>query len=384
MRELTQEEVISISRSRAINETEMCKRMYAAFNSDPIIVMLRNFIKPALEDFCAIAKAHGGRAELLWVNVMRKESNLAVWRYAGANKLKNNTDSLARVIQNSNLWTASDCSDLIRLFGAFVEDKALLDRGIIQRNVENSRKERRPGPGFNKKGPGPQRAREPDHYYEKGNQTKLPHIQAGHKAALAHRRVRGRFAGFEKCTLKDCSTVKRIDSVFGLAEGCGISGTTADSIFFMQHVGDFLADMEENIGTNNMPFIQLLPMATMGSQGHHTVLECALTLTLNNIVDYRVGFYNSLKPLQGTFPDALQRIFRVAEEDCRNRHILCFWNTERPSPRLEGVHLNQRHEIERLKNACLMNEVFRNTFNFLPVMHTRDDLYDLPVFRNLF
>ena len=380
MRKLSHNEVIEISKDRAINETEMCKKMYTAFNSDPIIVMLRNFIKPAIEDFCVRAKAHGGRAELLWINVMRKESKLLVWRFAGANKQKN-TDALERVIQNSNLWTASDCSDLIRLFGAFVENKALLGHGIIEKNVENSRKGKRPGPGYIDEGPGPQRARERNHYYEKGDQTKLPHIQAAHHSALRHRRVPGGFAGYNKCTLKDCSTVKRIDSVFGLAEGCGISGTTADSIFFMQHVSDFLAGMQENIGTTNMPFIQLLPLATMGAQGHHTVLECALTLTLNNIINYKVGFYRSLKPLRGTYPDSLRTVFQAAEKDSKNKHILSFWNSNRS--KLEGLHFNTRQDIDRLEKACLMNENFRNKFNFLPVKHTYEDLYDIPVFRNL-
>lgn len=376
---LDNNEVLRIAWGRAINETEMCKRMYHAFNSDPIIVMLRQFIRTPLEDFCARAKAHGGRAELLWVNIMRSESNLAVWRHGGANRLKN-TDTLARVIRNSDQWTASDCSDLIRLFGAFVEDKALLNRGIIQRNVEEARMSKRPGPGFNTKGPDAQRARERGHFYEQGNQTQLPQTSGPHHATLAHKRAPG-FSGYAKCTLKDCSTVKRIDAVFGLAEGCGISGTTADSIFFMTHVSDFLGDMEENIGTNNLPFIQLLPMATMGSQGHHTVLECALTLTLNHLVDYRLGFYSSLRPRQGTFPDSLRRIFKTTEEDRRNKHMICYWNPQRTE--LEGVHFDQPREIERLKQTCLMNENFRNMFNFLPVKHTRADLMDIPVFRNL-
>lgn len=98
-------------------------------------------------------------------------------------------------------------------------------------------------------------------------------------------------------------------------------------MFFMQHVGDFLARMDEGIGINNLPFIQLLPLATMGSQGHHTVLECSLTLTLN--------------------------------------------------------HLAEDRDIGTLRNIVLMNETFRNKFNYLPVKHTFQDLIDARIFEGL-
>ena len=50
---------------------------------------------------------------------------------------------------------------------------------------------------------------------------------------------------------------------------------------------------------------------------------------------------------------------------------------------LEGVHLDRDHEIAQLRQTCLVDEKFRNTFNFLPIKYTRDDLYDLDMFGNL-
>lgn len=379
MQPLNHNEVIHLAGIRAVNEMDMCKRLYDTFDSEPIITMLRLFIRPPLEDFCVRAKAHGGRAELLWVNVMRSERNLSVWRHRGGKVIA--VDALANVIRNSDHWTASDCSDLIRLFGAFVENGALLDRGILEEGTDTAREAKRPGPGFRDTGPGPERARDRDGYYTKGEQTPLPHIMTAHHAALANRRVPGGFAGAGKCTLKDGSTVKRIDSVFGLAEGCGISGTTADSIFFMQHVGDFLARMDEGIGINNLPFVQLLPLATMGSQGHHTVLECALTLTLNDLVAYRVGFYGTLVPIDGTVPQAIRNTLEAAERTGRDKHMICWWNAQRTE--LEGIRLDRDLEIGTLRNIVLMNENFRNKFNFLPVKHTQQDLIDAGIFRDL-
>ena len=40
----------------------------------------------------------------------------------------------------------------------------------------------------------------------------------------------------------------------------------------------------------------LLPVASMGYQGHHTILECAVTLTINDYIDYHLGLYTTLLP----------------------------------------------------------------------------------------
>jgi hypothetical protein len=379
MQPLNHNEIINLAALRAFNETDLCKRLYDTFNSDPIITMLRNFIRVPIEDFCVRA-SYAGLDEILWVGVMRSESKLGVWRFADQGRLKG-TRALEQVVENSYQWTASDCSDLIRLFGAFVENEALLDRGHIAGGTNLARKAKRPGAAFIDKGSGAQRARSRGGYYSLGEETPLPHIGSAHHAVLTSRRVPGGFAGFERCTLKDGSTVKRIDSVFGLAEGCGISGTTADSMFFMGHVGDFLAMMDEGIGVNNLPFIQLLPLATMGSQGHHTVLECALTLTLNDLAAYRVGFYSTLAPTHGTVPQAIRTTLDAAERTGRDKHMICWWNSQRTE--LEGIRLDNDIEIGTLRRLVLMNETFRNKFNFLPIKHTEQDLIDARIFEGL-
>jgi hypothetical protein len=45
-----------------------------------------------------------------------------------------------------------------------------------------------------------------------------------------------------------------------------------------------------------LPLLYLLPVAAMVSHYHHTILECAMTQTLNGEIDYAVGFYTSLIP----------------------------------------------------------------------------------------
>lgn len=56
---------VRLAAMRAFNETNLCKKLYAAFDSEPIITMLRKFIKVPIEDFCVRTKAHDGRFHVL-------------------------------------------------------------------------------------------------------------------------------------------------------------------------------------------------------------------------------------------------------------------------------------------------------------------------------
>ena len=270
--------------------------------------------------------------------------------------------NLIKVLDHSYEWTASDCGDLMRLFGGIIEDTTLQDLGLVGTDVEEFRRQQRVGPGFGRD----QRSRETTGY-----NPNLPHIAEAHKAVLKFKRAKG-FSGFSNVTLNDNSTVKKIDSTFGLAEGCDIFGTTADSIFFFRHVNAFINGLPEMIPNDFIPIIQLLPMATMASQGHHTILECALTLTLNRIIKYRICFYTTLMPT-GMINGTLQGIFNVAEKDVRNKHILCFWNNNR----LQGIQYDQSQEINLLKNACLTDESFRSQFVRLPLRPTKTKLFSV-------
>ncbi len=364
MRSIDAKEVIRISRSRAILETELCKRMYFIFDSSPIIKQLRNLVAIAIEQICALGLANKGSAELLWNNAIRQAgANLAIWPlYAGTTSMLT-VKNLIKVLNKSNQWTASDCGDLMRLFGGIIEDKTLQTRGLVGKAVEDFRRKQRVGPGFGDD----QRSRTGGGYA-----PNLPHISAAHNAALEFKRAKG-FSGFAKITLNDKSTVKKIDSTFGLAEGCDISGTTADALFFFRHVNVFIDGLPEMIPNELLPVIQLLPMATMASQGHHTILECGLTLTLNKVIDYRIGFYTTLMPT-GSTNGTLQGIFNAAEKDARNKHILCFWDNNE----LQGIHYDTSEELNLLKAASLTNETFRSQFVSLPLKPSKTQLFAVP------
>jgi len=111
--------------------------------------------------------------------------------------------------------------------------------------------------------------------------------------------------------LDEASSIKQIDRMFGLMKGADISGTTADTVFAIEalwyhfHAGTMksggewtdkkiAAWMEDALRIKEV--LYLLPLVTMTYQVHHTLLECAFTLSINDYIDYSVGVYTSLVP----------------------------------------------------------------------------------------
>jgi hypothetical protein len=124
-----------------------------------------------------------------------------------------------------------------------------------------------------------------------------------------------------------------MDRMFGLPRGADISGTTADSIFALDRT--FTTEFEEteqefeNI-RDSLPLLQLLPLVTMVYAQHHTLLECAFTLTLNGYIDYSIGYYTTLWPNQiakGPKTSVQKRIFDILtifERDRQNIRMMIY------------------------------------------------------------
>lgn len=118
-------------------------------------------------------------------------------------------------------------------------------------------------------------------------------------------------ARFRGMAVKEASTNKDMKSIVGRMErmfgypimGADISGTTADSAYFVQRFGASIAMIPAMACQKALvegkldPIFHLLPVATIVAFGHHHLLETALTLTLKKIVDdYKVGMYGTLRP----------------------------------------------------------------------------------------
>lgn len=369
MKRLTHREIVSYSTNRAIVETQLCTEMYRLYDRPALLHPIRMVVSLAIEQILGMMQFKSLQGKVSWDGAIKKAgANLAVWRLAGS-KPRETAAGLMQVWENEAQWTADDCGDLIRLFGGLIEDKSLHGQAVDS-SVNDDREAKR-AYGFGSD----ERSRSTAGFNES-----IAHIGQAHKAVLSAKRVQGGFSGIEKISLTEKSTVKKIDSAYGLAEGCDISGTTADSIFFFDHVNTFIKGLPEAIPSDVLPAIQLFPMATMGSQGHHTVLECALTLTQNKIIDYRVGFYTTLMP-SGVKNPSLQSLFSRYENDSRNAHMLCWWDDT--YSKLSGVKFESPHELQLLKQSSLADPSLLRDFKMLRPRASRRELLGLTRYREL-
>jgi hypothetical protein len=369
MKRMTQNEVIACSKARAIMETQLCTEMYGLYNGNAILGPIRSVVSLAIEQILALMQFNSVKGKVNWDAAIKKAgAHLAVWRLSG-NAAKETAAGLAKVWESAAQWTADDCGDLIRLFGGLVEDTTLHGQAVDP-SVNKARDDKRKF-GFGKD----ERSRTTD-----GFSQSVAHIGQAHLSVLSAKRVQGGFSGIEKISLTEKSTVKKIDCAYGLAEGCDISGTTADSIFFFDHVNKFITGLPEAIPPDCLPVIQLFPMATMASQGHHTVLECALTLTQNELIKYRVGFYSTLMP-EGSNNELLARLFRKYEHDPRNVHMLCWWDDN--GTRLGGVRFDKPFEVQMLKQGSLADPQLLKDFKALGPKSSKAQILNMARYNTL-
>jgi hypothetical protein len=138
--------------------------------------------------------------------------------------------------------------------------------------------------------------------------------------------------------LADSSTIGKLDHAFGLVPAADISGTTADTVFFMKRfVHNIMHEMD--------PAFDLVPLGTIVGGTHHSTLEVALPLSQSGIVDYHIGFYTTLMPKSDTkFAGVFKPIFEQYENakgmkisvqgldgvpEATNRHMIVSYEKEK-------------------------------------------------------
>jgi hypothetical protein len=192
------------------------------------------------------------------------------------------------------------CSDIIRLFGEMSENswaRMMWAEDLPMRDKDRLR---------------------PEPIYAKPNAEGWGHRDRADRGAAAVidapfiqlPRHAVKWRGVEKFQFGPHSIIDTIDYTFGLPiEGGDVSGTTTDSIAALRWTGG---------GVD--PLVQLIAIATMVSQGHHTTVECAWPLTRHGYIDYVIGFYETLVP-PGTHP-GLRDTLNGFNADPRNQHLL--------------------------------------------------------------
>lgn len=324
-------------------EVRLAKEIENVFWELPLAVPLRKYMRISWEWLLQQADLNVPFGIAL-NGIIAKQGSLKIWsNYATR---PSEAGLRRRIMPFSETWSPSDCSDLIRLWGEVIEDAPNPGVGRDIAELARQKKQSRDPIEFaksEKNGHGGYRARAD---FPRYHPAAVPdHLRPLLRDAVSR--------GAQRCYLMPHDTIKKIDTMYGLPEGMAISGTTTDSIFFLDHMMSLLGALG---APDLMPALHLLPIATMVSRYHHTMLECAVALTIPPArkMDYYIGFYSSLMPhdvgqgigngvTTGLIGERLLQIMYDFEREARDTHLFAW--TLRNSRR--GV-LFEAHEL----NAC--------------------------------
>ena len=310
-------------------EVQLAWELLEIFNKSLLIVPLRRMAEFAHDEMMTACRENSGRVAV--DEAIKDEQRVKMRILMEANlgaaleefKVKTYQD-LYKI--KPDQMDAQDCSDLIRLYGTYVEKTRDAE---MNRLKSQYRKEIDGQNAIWNQDP----AKFPfgRHRYNvyRGDQ------KAEYQRAVAKWGVdavqdflisqKGGQAGF---ALADSSTIHRIDRVLGLVPAADISGTTTDTIFFIAKFGRMLYTFFKD------KIYYMLPLATIVAGAHHSMLEVAASLSLNRDVtgiDYSVGFYTTLLPQErgDEFRTAVRNIqsaLSKAEKSLANRHMLVWYD----------------------------------------------------------
>lgn len=246
-------------------------------------------------------------------------------------------------------FDAQDCSDIIRLYGTFVEKagpkkiEAIVEGAVIKyEELEKSRKAPQKGVTqdwadvWNQdwaKGAtyGRHRALFPDQY-NKVMAKKKSQILSVQEFLISFKTGQSLFQ------LKDTSTVGKIDAMCGLVPAADISGTTTDTIAFIQRFFGMMF-----LGEFDKMFF-MLPLATIVAGAHHSMLEVALPLSQNKLMSYSVGEYTSLMiPSKDPAAKEIEKALKAAE-DHKYNHLMCVAYDGPKNPKVVGAYIFDKKE----------------------------------------
>jgi hypothetical protein len=244
---------------------------------------------------------------------------------------------------------ATDCADVIRLAGAWVERgglqggaRAHMPRG----NDPGTAKEAFRVGGKQFWGPGA-RVREDGWDIEP---HLVPFMRDQRAAFTGMAGQRGHHGKKRSKRAAGSSSVLQLDRLYGLVVACDISGTTADCVFALELFG-------AEYGLTAAYY--MLPLGTIVHNMHHSVLEVALVASLNGEMEYHVGFFETLRPMRAAaFPpelNGLQQAIDVARAQMQNEelHHLRYYEGHLP----KGIFQFRRHELAALRTSPISDAV---------------------------
>ena len=125
-----------------------------------------------------------------------------------------------------------------------------------------------------------------------------------------------------------------------------------------------------------IPYTDLLPLASIVSEGHHTTSEVALPLALNGIVtSYKIGLYTSLMPdRQGRQNNGANEIMDVlAKHQARSKYLLVYYE----GGKIGGCVQFESTDMQVWNKIALANEALMVKVNAFAKEPTKENLASL-------
>jgi hypothetical protein len=316
-----------ISHKKTIEQL-LAMELLDEFNSGELINGVRAVAHSALD---VIMDA----PEALRAKAVAEEKYLAIW----------NRGSLDMIYNEWNQLSASECSDIIRLYGCLVETGKdmvpKLKEGSTARQAaekfakEDKQKDLKRVGGGDRYPHGPKKVWDKDKYRKRGGALPPPEWLESIIGPAP-------FKGISIKAALNEGVLGKIENTFGLWKGAAISGTTADTIHVLNHFGKAGLD----------PIIFLLPVATIVYDYHHALVEVAMTLTMNRIITYSIGLYSTLIPSSSHHPskNGIKSIFKRFESRIDNKLILIYYDRGRPAGCFQFEEA-EKHEFQKIATA---------------------------------
>lgn len=360
-------------------EVNLAWELLEVFNkTKDLIDPLRDCADLALQEMICIRDGIGPKAvqgaideEVKIMNLLKKQRATSKLKDKGKDDfdIVDKAEKLGILLKEVPQMDAQDISDIVRLYGTFVE-KAAKEKELseLYKQVEDRKNAFRKGTDkldsnavWNKGDKNQESGRHRSAILNEELKKKLESLKSGKKSnealdltvdfladnALQYEKssrgavqnflvsMQGGQSGF---ALKDTSSLGRIDRAFGLVPAADISGTTADTMFFFSKFPGI------------DPLYQVLPMATIVAGAHHSLIEVALPLSQGKVIDYEIGLYSTLLPTKAkhSATGAIKKVLEMAQNEKLNHYLLVWYSKDGKA--IEGCYEFSPSEKKSFEN----------------------------------
>lgn len=377
MHNLSEEELTKVRLSRRALEVDVAKSIgkYLLNNQKGYI---RKLTLTIIDRIFELPSILDGRFNV--DDFLKKQTPFVMWRECNTNANLGliALNEVRRYIEEDMLtgykWLIV-CSDVVRLFGEISEKEPVEMLKDPNWQIMAKKGLLRPNPVYMK--PPKQRQDESDEAYKERVEENVEgfHRHRDDKPNEELHRVEAPFVpitdrdnvqwrGVEKFEFGMHSVIETIDWTYGLQiEGGDVSGTTTDSIAALRWAS-------RTVGIVN-PIAQLMAIATMIPQGHHTMVEAAWPLTRHGYMDYKIGFYETLVPA-GLGYDDLRGVLESWNKDVRNKHVIVCKDMTR---RLKlNLHFNKPDEIREYRKIAGVRDAYSFCVGGYPTIGSMENM----------